>query len=85
MRPSDAASLLASEVIGRIANEVSEGQLRTEAIFSDEIPDIRRSRRRTRTTKIERILVMTKVSQPHKTLVEPKVAEERLAYALTTA
>jgi len=49
-----------ARVISELALEVSEGQMVTKFIYSDEIPDIRRSRRKTRTTKYERILVMQK-------------------------
>ncbi|MBU2008754.1 MAG: hypothetical protein KJ624_02720 [Chloroflexi bacterium] len=49
-----------ASVISELALEVSEGQMVTKSIYSDEIPDIRRSRRGTRTTKYERILVMQK-------------------------
>ncbi|MDP2949472.1 MAG: hypothetical protein Q8P22_08030 [Chloroflexota bacterium] len=74
-----------AEVIAGIAHDVSHGQLVAEGVYSDEIPDIRRSRRRTRTTKIEKILVLKK--RPRRTqLPSPSfptaVAEERLAYAL---
>lgn len=51
-----------AKVISDLAYEVSNGQMTTQLIHTDEIPDIRRSRRKTRTTKYERILVMQKVS-----------------------
>lgn len=51
-----------AKVISDLAYEVSNGQLTTQLIHTDEIPDIRRSRRQTRTTKYERILVMQKIS-----------------------
>jgi hypothetical protein len=47
-----------AEIIAEISAEVTQGGLTKEFIYTDEIPDIRRSRRRTRTTKFERILVM---------------------------
>jgi len=49
-----------AELLSDLAAEVTSGQLVTEAICDDRIPDERRSRRRTRTTKFERILVMRK-------------------------
>jgi len=49
-----------AEVLADLATEVTGGQLVTELIHDDRIPDERRSRRRTRTTKFERILVMRK-------------------------
>jgi hypothetical protein len=51
-----------ASIISELAREVSDGQLATKSICSDEIPDIRRSRRRTKTTKHERIVVMQKVN-----------------------
>ncbi|MBI2843236.1 MAG: hypothetical protein HYX78_07525 [Armatimonadetes bacterium] len=52
-----------AEIIAKEAEDVTKGQLRTEMIYTDEIPDDRRSRRNTRTTKYERILVMQKSSK----------------------
>lgn len=49
-----------ANIISELALEVSNGRMITRFIYSDEIPDIRRSRRRTRTTKYERILVIQK-------------------------
>lgn len=49
-----------AEVLADLAAEVTEGKFVTELIYDDRIPDERRSRRRTRTTKFERILVMRK-------------------------
>ncbi len=49
-----------AQMISDLAREVSEGRLVQKLIYTDEIPDIRRSRRQTRTTKLERILVMQK-------------------------
>lgn len=73
-----------AELVASIASEVSDGQLVTEAIYNDEIPDIRRSRRRTRTTKIERILVLRKLPRrAHPQRLQTVLAEDRLAYALT--
>lgn len=47
-------------IVSELASEVTDGDLITESIFTDEIPDHRRSRRRTKTTKYERILIMKK-------------------------
>ena len=52
----------AAQIISELAHEVSDGRLVQKLIYTDEIPDIRRSRRQTRTTKYERILVMQKLS-----------------------
>jgi DNA modification methylase len=49
-----------AEILGSLAGEVTESQLLIETICEDRIPDERRSRRGTRTTKLERILVMRK-------------------------
>jgi len=49
-----------AQMISDLAHEVSEGRLIQKLIYTDEIPDIRRSRRQTRTTKLERILVLQK-------------------------
>jgi hypothetical protein len=51
---------LTAQIVSDLAYEVSEGKLIQKLIYVDEIPDIRRSRRQTCTTKIERILVMQK-------------------------
>jgi SAM-dependent methyltransferase len=50
-----------AEMIGELAESETGGALRVQALVSDEIPDIRRSRRMTRTTKIEKILVLKKM------------------------
>ena len=49
-----------AEVLADLAARVTEDSFVTEVIYDDHIPDERRSRRRTRTTKFERILVMRK-------------------------
>lgn len=49
-----------AEVISDLAFQVTKGKFVTESIFDDYIPDDRRSRRRTKTTKFEHILVMRK-------------------------
>lgn len=49
-----------AHIISELAQEASNGRLITKFLYTDEIPDIRRSRRGTRTTKHERILVMQK-------------------------
>jgi SAM-dependent methyltransferase len=50
-----------AEILSDVAALVTGGHLRTEEIHDDVIPDDRRSRRKTRTTKYERILVMRKM------------------------
>lgn len=49
-----------AEILSDLAKEVTNGGFKTELIYDDIIPDERRSRRRTETTKFERILVMRK-------------------------
>jgi hypothetical protein len=49
-----------AEILAELALEVTGGGWAVETIYDDRIPDERRSRRRTRTTKFERILVMRK-------------------------
>lgn len=49
-----------AEILADLAHEVTQGRFVTEQIYDDRIPDERRSRRRTQTTKFERILVMKK-------------------------
>jgi len=49
-----------AEILADLASRVTSGQLVTETIYDDRIPDERRARRRTATTKFERILVMHK-------------------------
>lgn len=49
-----------AEILSELAGEVTDGRLITEQIYDDVIPDDRRSRRKTQTTKFERILVMRK-------------------------
>jgi DNA modification methylase len=51
-----------AQIISDLAHEVSDGRLVERLTYTDEIPDVRRSRRQTRTTKYERILVMEKIS-----------------------
>ncbi len=50
-----------AQIISELAQEVSDGRLVQKLIYTDEIPDVRRSRRQTRTTKYEKILVMQKL------------------------
>ncbi|MHB8644809.1 MAG: DNA methyltransferase [Thermomicrobiales bacterium] len=50
-----------SSILSELATQTSDGKLETQFIFTDEIPDDRRSRRETKTTKFERILVMKKI------------------------
>jgi DNA modification methylase len=49
-----------AEILAEIANNVTNNGFRIETIYDDTIPDERRSRRNTQTTKFERILVMQK-------------------------
>ncbi len=49
-----------AEILARLAQEATEGEFTVETIYDDRIPDERRSRRRTKTTKFERILVLRK-------------------------
>ena len=49
-----------AEILADLAIEVTQNQFVIDTIYDDRIPDERRSRRRTRTTKFERILVMYK-------------------------
>jgi SAM-dependent methyltransferase len=51
-----------AEILADLANQVTQDRFAVETIYDDRIPDERRSRRRTRTTKFERILVMRKRS-----------------------
>ncbi|KPJ63716.1 hypothetical protein AMK68_03295 [candidate division KD3-62 bacterium DG_56] len=48
-----------SSIIAELAGE--GGRFRVERIVDDEIPDIRRSRRRTRTTKHDRVLILRRL------------------------
>ncbi|MFW6118148.1 MAG: DNA methyltransferase [Chloroflexota bacterium] len=52
-----------AQIVSELAQEASDGRLVQNLIYTDEIPDVRRSRRRTRTTRYERILVMQKLSK----------------------
>jgi SAM-dependent methyltransferase len=47
-----------AEILADLATEVTRSRWEIDTIYDDHIPDERRSRRRTRTTKFERILVM---------------------------
>jgi DNA modification methylase len=49
-----------AEILAEIAADVSDKGFKVETIYDDVIPDERRSRRNTQTTKFERILVMQK-------------------------
>jgi len=49
-----------AEILAELAVEVTRNRFVVDAIYDDHIPDERRSRRRTRTTKFERILLMRK-------------------------
>ncbi len=56
----DDKTRLTAEILADLAVKVTHGQFGVETILDDRIPDERRSRRRTGTTKFERILVMRK-------------------------
>ena len=49
-----------AEILADLAQKVTEGRFVVKTIYDDRIPEERRSRRMTRTTKYERILVMQK-------------------------
>ena len=49
-----------AEILADLAVQATGGAFLVETIYDDRIPDDRRSRRRTKTTKYERILVMQK-------------------------
>jgi len=49
-----------AEILAEIARDTTYGSFQVESIYDDLIPDERRSRRGTQTTKIERVLVMRK-------------------------
>jgi len=49
-----------AEILAELALDATQGGFVVETIYDDRIPDNRRSRRNTRTTKFERILVMRK-------------------------
>jgi len=49
-----------AEILADLAMEATGGGFTVETIYDDRIPDNRRSRRQTKTTKYERILVMRK-------------------------
>jgi hypothetical protein len=54
-----------------LAESVTESRLRILQFVRDEIPDIRRSRRRTCTTEVEKILVLKKRDSTHTVDREP--------------
>jgi len=49
-------------VLSRLADRATDGRLSTDCVVQDEIPDIRRSRRGTKTTRTEKFLVLYKRS-----------------------
>jgi SAM-dependent methyltransferase len=49
-----------AEILADLAVNATNGGFVVETIYDDRIPDERRTRRRTKTTKFERILVMQK-------------------------
>jgi hypothetical protein len=50
-----------AEILSELASQVTGSGFITEIIYDDTIPDERRSRRMTKTTKYERILIMKKI------------------------
>lgn len=50
-------------VLGKLAHEVTSGYLAVDCVIEDAIPDVRRSRRGTKTTRVEKILVLRKLSR----------------------
>ena len=50
-------------ILGKLAHEVTSGEFVTDCVVEDLIPDIRRSRRGTKTTRVEKILVLVKNSR----------------------
>jgi DNA modification methylase len=50
-------------VLGKLAREVTSGGFVVDCIVEDPIPDVRRSRRGTQTTRIEKIIVLTKTKK----------------------
>ena len=49
-------------VLSALASRVTQGRFVTDCIVQDEIPDVRRSRRGTKTTRTEKFLVLYKRS-----------------------
>ncbi|HOU15771.1 MAG TPA: DNA methyltransferase [Anaerolineae bacterium] len=56
----DGKNLHTAEILADLAINVTQGRFVVDEIYDDRIPDERRARRRTQTTKFERILVMHK-------------------------
>jgi hypothetical protein len=57
-RTSDTGS-----VLGQLAREVTSGGFGLDCVVEDPIPDARRSRRGTKTTRVEKILVLVRTSK----------------------
>jgi len=49
-----------AEILADLSREITQGGFEIDTIYDDRIPDIRRSRRKTKTTKFERILLLRK-------------------------
>jgi DNA modification methylase len=49
-------------VLGELARRATGGRFALDCVIEDEIPDVRRSRRGTKTTRVEKILVLNKAS-----------------------
>ena len=50
-------------VLGRLAHEVTSGGFVLDCVVEDAIPDVRRSRRGTKATRLEKILVLAKTAR----------------------
>lgn len=61
MKEETVDAMRTAEILASLASDVTHERLAVETIYDDFIPDDRRSRRKTSTTKFERILVMRKV------------------------
>jgi len=70
----DGKSRRTAELIGELAESVTDSRLRVLHLVRDEIPDIRRSRRCTRTTKVEKILVLKKRADSTQTVDREPIA-----------
>lgn len=57
-----------AKVLGGLAQSATQGGFSVNCVVDDLIPDIRRSRRRTKTTRIEKILVLQKTTKESSSL-----------------
>ena len=77
-----------AETIAEIVRQLLPGKLVVEDIFNDSIPDERRSRRRTRTTLKEHVLVLRKVAATNsdRNMTQPSAsAQSSLCHLLRLA